>query len=182
MKGESRPKTSSDDGVKPLDENTDSENEMILLAEHAEKYEEIEEVDSDTEIVHVEKKSCFTTVRKRNETTPVRRPVQTNRVPLHKKSTNSPNTTPVKSDNRLNTSNTTGARKRLPFSENITPLSNYRLGTVHEYLTGRKIENAHMAQNDAVALLECAVILGDEFVRWTDANKDFFNSTINKLW
>lgn len=181
LKQESTSKASSDD-AKPLNENTDSENEMILLAEQAEKYDEIVEVDSDTEVIHVEKKSCATTVKKTNETTPVRRPLQINRTPLRRKSTNSPNTTPVKSDSRLNACKTTGARKRLPFSENISPLTNFRLGSVYEYITGKKLENAHMAENDAFALLQCAVILGDEFVKWTDTNKQLFNSTVNKLW
>lgn len=167
--------------VKSLSENTDSENEMISLVEQIENYEKIEEFDSDIEVVHVEKKSC-STVKKINETTPVRKPLQTARASFCRKSTSSPNTTPVKSDNRLNTNKATGARKRLPFSENITPLRNIKLGTVYEYLTGRKLENAHMAENDAVALLECAVILGDQFIHWTDRNKELFNSTIKKMW
>lgn len=180
LKEESCSKTKNDD-IKPLNENTDSENEMILLVEQLENYEKIEEVDSDTEIVHIEKKSCSTTVKKVNETTPVRRPSQTARTPLRRKSTNTPNMTPVKSD-MLNTTKAGGAKKRLPFSENITPLRNYKLGTVYEYLTGRTLDNAHMAEHDAIALLECAVILGDQFIRWTDENKELFNSTIRKMW
>lgn len=175
-------KTDSDDGVKLLVEHSDSENEMILLAEKIENYTEIEEVDSDTEVAHIEKKSCGTVIKKINETTPVRRPQQTDRVPLRRKSTNSPHTTPAKSDNQLNMSKAIGARKRLPFSENIQPLINCRLGTVYKYLTGRILENAHMAENDAIALLECAVILGDQFIQWTDGNKRLFNSAVKKMW
>lgn len=175
-------KTDSNDDAKLLVENSESENEMILLAEKIENYKEIEEVDSDTEVAHIEKKSCGTVIKKINETTPVRRPQQTNRVPLRIKSTNSPQTTPAKSDNQLNMSKAMGARKRLPFSENIQPLINCRLGTVYKYLTGRILENAHMAENDAVALLECAVILGDQFTQWTDRNKQLFNSTVKKMW
>uniref|UniRef100_A0A1B6EAM9 Exonuclease domain-containing protein n=2 Tax=Clastoptera arizonana TaxID=38151 RepID=A0A1B6EAM9_9HEMI len=79
-----------------------------------------------------------------------------------------------------------GAVRKLNFNtpelENkITFPKSYKLIDIFENLFNKPMYNAHRAETDALALLECITASGPDFLNWIDFNCKNFNS-VKKMW
>ncbi|CAL7936080.1 unnamed protein product [Xylocopa violacea] len=59
------------------------------------------------------------------------------------------------------------ARRKLYFT-NGSP-ANFKLGTVHRYILGIDLKNAHSAEGDCLGMIRCAIQLGNFFIEWADS-------------
>ncbi|XP_039749296.1 uncharacterized protein LOC120626072 [Pararge aegeria] len=67
------------------------------------------------------------------------------------------------------------ARRRFPWSKGKKPAEKYKLKDIYYRLLNREAVDAHHAENDCLMALQCAVALGEPFVRWVDDNHCLFS-------
>lgn len=60
--------------------------------------------------------------------------------------------------------------KPLPSSPATNAKKRYNLSELYKRTVGKELINAHRAEDDALALMNCAVVHGTRFVRYADAN------------
>lgn len=143
--------------------NEDYNDELVRAVDLAEK------VTNDQNFINVDELERkinleMERIRKSNEHTPARR----TRRPITDHS-----------DNRASNINPT-VRRRL-VKDSPKPKRKYNLESVYESLTGRKMENAHQAEADTLALLECLTAVGKPILEWFDKNKIQFRS-VKRMW
>lgn len=56
-------------------------------------------------------------------------------------------------------------------------MKNFKLSTVYEQLVQKVPENAHQAEADVQMMLECALVVGEEFINWSNKNAILFSQT-----
>ena len=77
---------------------------------------------------------------------------------------------------RRGTNNLEHVRKQLFPQKKLS----YKLGNVYEHIMGSKIQLAHSAEGDTVALLECITAIGHPFHNWVQKNNKKLNSIYRK--
>ncbi|XP_054276357.1 uncharacterized protein LOC128995374 [Macrosteles quadrilineatus] len=95
-------------------------------------------------------------MRKANETTPERKP----------------RTTPYPVGDHAKRKILSDAKKQKP---------KFTLSAIYERVTKKEFVNAHRAENDALAILECVTAIGLPVIEWMDCNKIPFRS-VKKMW
>lgn len=139
--------------------NEDFDSELLKVAEIAERVSSehnnfnIDEVQSKLNL-EVDK------IRKINETTPNRKPI------------------PKPYQSETANGECHAKRKILKVKH---PKIQYNLKSLYERLTKKELVNAHRAETDALALLECVTAVGRPILEWADKNRVPLRS-IKKMW
>lgn len=95
-------------------------------------------------------------MRRRNETTPLRK-------------------------NRVSTAVNTPTKESRRNILREKPKRLYNLGSLYSSLVGKEMANAHRAESDCLALLECVTAIGGPILEWLDKNKVPFRS-VRRMW
>lgn len=139
--------------------NDDFDSELQKVAEIAEKVSS-EHVNFNIDEVQSKLNFEVDKIRKINETTPLRK------------------FTPRTDQSETSTGEYHARRKILKEKQ---PKIQYNLKSLYERLTKKELVNAHRAETDALALLECVTAVGRPILEWADRNRVPFRS-IKKMW
>lgn len=71
--------------------------------------------------------------------------------------------------------------KRRLMKDTPQPKRKFNLSSLYSSLTGKEMVNAHQAETDTLALLECLTVVGQPILEWMDKNKMPFKS-VKRLW
>lgn len=139
--------------------NEDFDSELQKVVEIAER---VSREHDNFNIKEVQSKLNFEVdkIRKINETTPIRK-------------------LPPRTDQSETSKGECHARRKI-LTEN-QPKIQYNLKSLYERLTKKELVNAHRAETDALALLECVSAVGRPILEWADRNRVPFRS-IKKMW
>lgn len=139
--------------------NEDFDSELQRVAEIAER---VSSEHDNFNIDEVQSKLNFEVdkIRKINETTPLRK------------------FTPTSDQSETSKGECHARRKILKEKQ---PKIQYNLKSLYERLTKKELVNAHRAEADALALLECVTAVGRPILEWADRNRVPLRS-IKKMW
>lgn len=140
--------------------NEEYDSELQKVADIAEKISREHDDNFNREEVQSKLNFELEKMRKLNETTPIRKRL------------------PGQSQIGLPNGERQAKRKILREKQ---PKRQYSLKALHESLTNREIVNAHRAESDALALLECVTAVGRPILEWADRNRVPFRS-IRRMW
>lgn len=142
-----------------------------LLRNHLEK----EKVNIDAELVCADALHCFYDIMKEEEVPPtaIGKAEPTNSMQILNETT--PRKQIISAAQRYQHLTYGKARRRLFWGEGPKPAQRFRLADVYERLLKEKAVGCHNAEADSILMMKCAVVLGEQFADWVDANVCIFN-------